>query len=321
MPNPYMPEGRLLSTAKNQAVCSSLSALREASEKEWILEGRALLCNADHDLIVAVGPFTGRIPRSEAALGLAEGSTREIAILSRVGKPVSFTVAAVSGTEATPVILLSRRRAQELSMRYCMDQLVPGAVISATVTHMESFGAFVDIGCGVVSMIGIENISISRIPHPDRRFSVGQEIFAVVTRLEPALGRISLTHKELLGTWNENIVGFAAGMTVEGFVRGIKEYGAFIELAPNLSGLAELRPGLTEGDRVSVYIKGIFPDRMKIKLLIIDRLPHIGGPPAIRYFIPDGLMTHWKYAPDGCKRNGAETIFGEVTSSAVTVIS
>ncbi|MFQ9410391.1 MAG: hypothetical protein ACLR1T_04200 [Evtepia gabavorous] len=43
-------------------------------------------------------------------------------------------------------------------------------------THLEGFGAFVDVGCGVVSLIGIENCSVSRISHPARRFTVGQEI-------------------------------------------------------------------------------------------------------------------------------------------------
>lgn len=311
MPSPYLPEGRLLSTVKNQSSCASLSALRAAACEETILEGHALLCNTEHDLTVAVGPYLGRIPRLEAALGLAEGTTREIAILTKVGKPVAFTVTAVEGPEEAPVILLSRRRAQELALSYFLEHLKPGDIIPATVTHLEPFGAFVDIGCGVISMIGIENISVSRIPHPDRRFSLGQEISAVVTGIDPEQQRINLSHKELLGTWAENASGFSTGMTVSGFVRGIKEYGAFIELTPNLSGLAELRRDLTEGDRVSVYIKGIFPDRMKIKLLVIDRLPPGDHHTALTYFIQKGRLNSWQYAPEGCKRAGAETYFGD----------
>lgn len=71
--------------------------------------------------------------------------------------------------------------------------LHPGCILPAVVTHLESFGAFVDIGCGVPSLIGIENISVSRIPHPDQRFRVGQAIFAVVQELDPKLGRVYLT--------------------------------------------------------------------------------------------------------------------------------
>ena len=104
--------------------------------------------------------------------------------------------------------------------------LHPGCILPAVVTHLESFGAFVDIGCGVPSLIGIENISVSRIPHPDQRFRVGQAIFAVVQELDPKLGRVYLTHRELLGTWAENAARFQAGMTVPGIVRGLKEYGA-----------------------------------------------------------------------------------------------
>ncbi|MPM54126.1 hypothetical protein SDC9_100899 [bioreactor metagenome] len=174
---------------------------------------------------------------------------------------------------------------------------------------MEPFGAFVDIGCGTVSMVGIENISVSRIPHPDRRFRVGQEIYAVVSGLHPGLRRITLSHRELLGTWAENVAAFSPGMTVSGYVRGIKEYGAFIELTPNLSGLAELRPDLVEGDLVSVYLKGIFPDRMKIKLLVIDRLAPAAEPPSLRYFVTSGQLDSWQYAPEGCRKTGPESLF------------
>jgi small subunit ribosomal protein S1 len=138
---------------------------------------------------------------------------------------------------------------------------------------------------------------------------VGQDIYAVVLDLDREAKRVYLTHKELLGTWAENAGRFQAGMTVPGIVRGLKEYGAFVELAPNLSGLAEVKPGLEEGDRVSVYLKAILPDRMKIKLLAIDRLPPLPGPPPLTYFITGGRMEQWKYAPAGCSRLGAETVF------------
>ena len=166
-----------------------------------------------------------------------------------------------------------------------------------------------DIGCGVPSLIGIENISVSRIPHPGQRFRVGQAVYAAVLDLEPRLERIYLTHRELLGTWAENAARFQPGMTVPGIVRGVKDYGAFVELTPNLSGLAERKAGLAEGQRVSVYIKAILPERMKIKLLAIDTLPPLDGPALLEYFITQGRLEKWKYAPPGCVKVGAETIF------------
>ena len=84
----FLPEGRLLHTPENEAACASCDGLRRAMEEGTVLEGVAQLCDGAHNLLVSVGPFTGFLPREEAALGIAEGTTREIAILSRVGKPV-----------------------------------------------------------------------------------------------------------------------------------------------------------------------------------------------------------------------------------------
>ena len=309
MSNLYLPEGRLLHTPENQAAWETLSSLRQAMEQETVLEGRAVLCTPGHDLLVNLGPFTGTIPREEAALGIREGTAREIAILSRVGKPVCFQITALEESEGVLRPRLSRRRAQQAALDAMLAGLHPGCILPAVVTHLESFGAFVDIGCGVPSLIGIENISVSRIPHPDQRFRVGQAIFAVVQELDPKLGRVYLTHRELLGTWAENAARFQAGMTVPGIVRGLKEYGAFVELTPNLSGLAERKNGLREGDRVSVYIKAILPERMKIKLLAIDTLPPLNVPAPLEYFLTQGQIEKWKYAPEGCVKVGAETIF------------
>lgn len=308
----FLPEGRRMDTPENRVACASRSALLAARDRGTILEGRALLCEAGHDLLVQVGPFVGRIPRNETALGVAEGTTREIAILSRVGKPVCFLIDSLTEEDGALQLLLSRRRAQAAAQAVLLEQWRPGLVIPATVTHLEPFGAFVDVGCGLVSMIGIEHISVSRIPHPACRFSVGQEIHAAVLGVDRDQRRVRLTHRELLGTWEENVAGLTPGMTVSGVVRGIQDYGVFIELTPNLSGLAEPRPDLREGDRVSVYLKAILPERMKIKLLVIDRLPPEDGPDPFRYFITDGALDCWTYAPGGCLKAGPETVFSEV---------
>lgn len=293
MTSTYLPEGRLLNTPENQAYCASRQGLLQAMERGVILEGLTLLCGPEHDLTVQVGSVTGIVPRDEAAIGIAEGTTREIAILSRVGKPICFTV--VSAENGVPI--LSRRRAQEMALAHIMSAWRQGDVIPATVTHLEPFGAFVDVACGIPSMLSLEQISVSRIAHPRQRFSPGQEIFAVVTGLDQTLRRVSLSHKALLGTWAENTACFSSGMTVPGVIRGIKPYGAFVELAPNLAGLAEPRSDLREEERVSVYIKAIQPERHKIKLLVIDRLPPDPSPAPLRYFHTQGRLEDWHYLP------------------------
>lgn len=307
---PYLPEGSLLDTPENLARCANVQSLLRCAQDRDILEGRAVSCDPSHDLAVKLGPFMGVIPRQEAALGISDGSTREIAILARVGKPVAFVVTGMElAADGTPTPILSRRQAQALALAWMLGNLTPGQVIPAVVTHMEPFGAFVDVGCGVPSMIGIENISVSRLPHPRERFQLGQTISAVVTGIDAQRGRITLSHKELLGTWLENAGQFAPGMTVPGHIRGIKDYGFFVELTPNLSGLAEPKEGYQEGERVSVYIKSIQPQQMKLKLLLIDHLPSEFEATPNRYFITEGRLKRWRYAPEGCQRSGPEAVF------------
>lgn len=298
----FLPEGRLLHTSENEAACASCDGLRRAMEEGTVLEGVAQLCDGAHNLLVSVGPFTGFLPREEAALGIAEGTTREIAILSRVGKPVCFQITALEESGGVLRPRLSRRRAQQAALDAMLAGLHPGCILPAVVTHLESFGAFVDIGCGVPSLIGIENISVSRIPHPDQRFRVGQAIFAVVQELDPKLGRVYLTHRELLGTWEENAAAFCAGDTVPGIVRSVEDYGIFIELTPNLAGLAEPRPGVYPGQRATVTIKSLNPTRMKVKLILIDSFDQPGAPREMSYFVQGDHIDRWEYSPAACVR-------------------
>ena len=304
-----LPEGFRSELPENRAALASLDALRQAGDA--VLEATASRCSCAHDLLIELGWTTAVIPRAECALGLDTGETREIAILSRVGKPVCFRVTSIDDSVSPPAVTLSRKSVLEQAQDMLLDSLAPGDILPARVTHIEPFGVFVDIGCGVVSMIGIEHLSVSHILHPAERFRPGQDIYAVVLSVDRAAKRINLSHRELLGTWEENAALFAPGETVRGVVRSIENYGVFIELMPNLSGLAERRAGLREGQTVSVFLKSIVPERMKIKLTIIDLIPPPAiDPPAPRYFLTKGHLDRWVYTPPACESKHIETIFG-----------
>ncbi|MEG2174258.1 MAG: S1 RNA-binding domain-containing protein [Oscillospiraceae bacterium] len=303
----FYPEGTLLETASNRQHTASWASLGEAVHTREILEGRVLLCDAEHNLTVEMpGGLRGIIPRAEGALGIEEGSTRDIAILTRVNKPVSFLVTALTTVAGQVTAFLSRRAAQQRCMKEYIETLPPGQVIPARVTHLEPFGCFVDLGCGIPSMIPIDAISVSRIAHPRDRFFVGQNIFAVVRAFED--GRIFLSHKELLGTWEQNASLFAPGQTVAGAVRSVESYGIFVELTPNLAGLAEPREGTRCGMHASVYIKSLLPARMKVKLIIIDAFQADYPAAALEYFISGGCIKRWCYSPEGADRL-VETVF------------
>ena len=300
----YLPEGIRPTAAPDLAV------LRAAAATGDILESPVIRCGTDRTLHVALGSMKGIIPREEAIAPWISGAGRDISLLTCVGNPVCFRVLSVGADQkGAPRILLSRRQAQEAAKEHFLKHYTPGTVVAAKVTHLEPFGAFLDIGCGVIAMLPIENISVARIRHPAERFSVGQKILTAVAAVDPSIPRFTMTHKELLGTWLENASLFSAGETVSGTVRAVKDYGCFVELTPNLSGLADLKDGISVGDRVSVYVKSIRPERMKIKLQLIRRLDPEAAPPPLRYTVTDGQLHRWVYSPPDYEKEPVETIF------------
>lgn len=285
------PEGRLIDTEQNRLGLLSRTIQEVSCHQQTILEGIAMRCDQEHNLYLQCNEFRGFMPRAECAIGIQEGTTRDIAILTCVGKPTSFVI---TGFE-DGIPRLSRRAAQQLALNQLL-QCVPGTILPATVTHLESYGAFVDIGCGVPSLLPLKAISISRIPHPRCRFQPGQRIYVVVQDVLPEQGRIQLSHKELLGTWVENAAHFLPGETVTGMVRSVMDYGIFVELAPNLTGLAEPLEGYQVGDAVSVYIKSILPEKQKIKLAMISHVAPLPEPTPLHYSHTQGRIVNWNYA-------------------------
>lgn len=303
----YLPEGFLINTAENRSSLMSYFSLNECMATGKILEAPCIVCDSRHNLVIDLGCMRGIIPREEGAIGITEGTTKDIALISRVNKPVSFVVTDFRRKENGELYaVLSRKAAQEKCMKEYLSGLTPGDIIPAKVTHLEPFGCFVDIGCGIPSLIPIDMISVSRITHPSDRFHVGQNIYAVVKSIEN--GRICLTHKELLGTWEENAAMYEVGETVTGIVRSIEEYGIFVELAPNLAGLAEFRSNVTVNSCASVYIKAIIPEKMKIKLIIVSSSENAYCDNELKYFMTSGHIDRWLYSGENSSKV-IQTIF------------
>ena len=117
----FYPEG--VKEAKNLGKKKkyTIHELKEAAAQGEILEATAYMCDADHNLLVSLGEINGVIPRVEGAVGIAEGRTKEIALISRVGKSVCFTVEEIHMGDH-PYALLSRKNA----MKRCFDDNPPG---------------------------------------------------------------------------------------------------------------------------------------------------------------------------------------------------
>lgn len=295
----YYPEGLLLKTEENKKYIQNSASLAVAQSLGVIIEATVTMCDAQHNLIVDLGIMKGIIPRDEGAIGIREGITRDIALISRVGKPVCFVITDFATDEnGRPYALLSRKSAQEKCRDYILNNKTVGDIIDAKITHLESFGAFCDIGCGNIALLPIDAISVSRISHPSDRFKTGDMLRVIIKNIDSDK-KITLSHKELLGTWTENVADFSQGQTVSGIVRSIEDYGIFVELTANLAGLAEPKDGVRVGQTASVYIKSIIPEKMKIKLIIIDSF-NTAATGKSKYFYNDEHITEFIYSPPEC---------------------
>lgn len=313
--NAYLPEGCLYETERNHFYIGSLAGLERAMREDAILEASAMLCDEARNLHIGLcAGAVGIIPQSEV-LSLRPGeSGKDIAVLTRVGKKVCFKITGIDNSVSPVRVLLSRRAAQEECRTAYTSCLSPGDLIPARVTHTEPFGAFCDIGCGLISLLPVDAISVSRISSPADRLHNGMEIRAAVRTVDPESGRIYLSMRELLGTWEENTTLFTPGQTVAGVIRSVESYGIFIELTPNLAGLAEVRDRERDlasiGHIAAVYIKSINPERMKVKLALVDSYKGNVTVPPLHYYVPQSVhhLDRWVYSPASCARV-VETVF------------
>lgn len=298
----YKPEG-FYTGAEGKESFYSQNTLEKALATGKILEAQATLCDSEFSLYVDLGSMKGKIPRSEAVYQPSGEEIKDIAVITRVGKTVAFKVIGFAVENGETVAILSRKAAQKACLENYLMTLVPGDVVDAQVTHLEPFGAFVDIGCGVISLLSIDCISVSRISHPRDRFYTGMRIKAVIKNIDYETSRIYVSHKELLGTWEENVSKFEVGQTIAGIVRSVEPYGIFVELTPNLAGLAEYREGVTQGQRAAVYIKNIIPEKMKVKLVLVDAYSS-SAPSDYRfdYFETRTHIDRFVYSPSDCER-------------------
>lgn len=249
----------------------NLDELKDAQIQGKIMQGQVEQCDANYSLHIKLGnDIIGVIPRNELdAINCDDfGMTRQSICQNKVNQFVQFKVKEIYSDKN---VLLSRKDVGKEALDWVKNDLKPGMVLDGIVKNMRKFGAFVDVGAGITGLIHIEDISVSRIKSPEERFSIGQKIKVVIKSIDKENNRIVLSHKELLGDWEQNIQEFQEKMIVEGTVKEADSYknGIFIELKPNLVGLAEYKEGFKYGQKVNVYIKKIINEKKKIKLLIV----------------------------------------------------
>jgi small subunit ribosomal protein S1 len=188
-------------------------------------------------------------------------------------------------------VVVSRRQLLEEEAaeqaRGVWAELRVGAVVAGTVTSLRDFGAFVDLG-GVDGMIHVSEIGPGRTAHPSDVLQVGQRVEAKVVKLErdPAggRGRVGLSLRALgPDPWATAAERFPVGAIVRGTVRRLEQFGAFVELAPDLDGLVHIsrltldrrvshpRQIVSIGDPVDVTVVEVDPLKRRIGLSMVER--------------------------------------------------
>lgn len=171
----------------------------------------------------------------------------------------------VDGIKSEDIHALEKRKTKEIAA------LEKGQIVEGIVTGIKPYGAFVKLSDTLSGLVHIEDMSVARIKSPFERLKIGQKAKFMIKLIDRENNKVLLSYKELLGSWEENAKKFEEGSTVVGIARETEKSknGIFVELTPNLVGLAEYKDGIEYGQNVNVYIKKIIPDKKKVKLIIL----------------------------------------------------
>ena len=204
-----------------------------------------------------------------------------------VGQKLQFRITKFEDDRRGPNIVLSRRALLEEEARgravETRAKLVVGAVLPGVVTGLKDYGAFVDLG-GIEGMLHVSEIGFSRVTRPADVLSIGQPVTVQVIRIDKKNDpnrpeQVALSLKALADDpWEEAAARFPEGTRVAGTVTRVEPFGAFVELAPGVEGLAHVstlgggkplrhaRDAVKPGDRLEVTVTAIDRERRRLSL-------------------------------------------------------
>ncbi|MGO9338660.1 MAG: 30S ribosomal protein S1 [Terracidiphilus sp.] len=168
--------------------------------------------------------------------------------------------------------------------RYPVGAHVKGRVLSVT-----DYGAFVELEQGIEGLVHLSEMTWSkRLKHPSKLVKPGDEVETVVLSVNPADRRISLGMKQLLDNPWENLTErYPAGTVVEGRVRNLTDFGAFIEIEDGIDGLVHVsnlswtkrvkHPSevVKKGEKVKAVVLGVEPQNRRLSLGIKQLQPDV----------------------------------------------
>ncbi|MFY9235445.1 MAG: S1 RNA-binding domain-containing protein [Fimbriimonadaceae bacterium] len=264
-------EGNPIVSKKRADFESSWDVIEQSFEQGKFINAQ-VIDRVKGGLVVDIG-VRGFVP----ATHVGSGKLRNIE--KYVGQPMQLKIIEID-RDKKKVVLSNRQAAEDQRAKAKEDiftNVAPGDIVDGSIRRLTEYGAFVDLG-GVDGLLHISEMSWARISHPKEMFREGQKIKVMVLRLDPAAGKISLGHRQVLpDPWNLIKEQYTVGQKITCTIGRIVLSGAFIKLpegaeafmpASEMSVRRIRRPqdAVEEGQEVEAQIIDLRPDERRMVL-------------------------------------------------------
>ena len=254
--------------------------LREAYDNEEIITGK-IIRRIKGGMIVDLGVVQAFLPGSQL-------DVRPITDFDLyLDKEIDLRI--VKLNESRKNIVVSHKLIIEESLLEQREALFKeieiGSIMDGRVKNITDFGVFVDLG-GIDGLLHITDLSWGRVNHPSEMIELNDEITVKVIEYDAERKRVSLGLKQLTPhPWDEVEIKYPIGVTVEGTVVSLTNYGAFIEIEPGVEGLIHVseiswtrhikNPSeeYSMGDKVEAKVISIDSEERKISLGVKQLTP------------------------------------------------
>ena len=197
------------------------------------------------------------------------------------GQTLTFKIVEIEPSENR--LILSHKAVveteKEEKKKAVLANIHEGDTIDGRVARLTDFGAFVDLG-GIDGLVHVSEISHSHVAKPSDVLAVGDEVTVKVLSINPEQERVSLSIKDTLpGPWSDIEEKAPAGSVLDGKVKRLTSFGAFVEVFPGVEGLVHIsqishkhiatpHEVLHESDDVKVKVLEVNPEEHRIALSI-----------------------------------------------------
>ncbi len=262
---------------------------QEAKKKETLQlleEGRVLrgiVKNlTDYGAFVDLGGLDGLLHVTD----MSWGRVNHPSDLVKVGDEIEVVV--LKFDRETERVSLGTKQLTEDPWSHVPERYPPGSRVTGRVSNVTDYGAFVELEEGVEGLVHVSEMSWSKkVKNPSKVVSPGDSVEAIVSDVNPEARRISLSLKDTLpDPWESVLEKYTVGSRVQGKVRNLTDFGAFVEIEEGVDGLVHVsdmswtkrikHPSevLKKGDDVEAIITSIDQENRRISLSIKEFQPN-----------------------------------------------